>query len=73
MTTEFIEKENKDFLIKEPICFNIRKTKIKMVLGTYLYSLIKVGSVTAKIFLIWTYVTRTNVAWTNVTVTVGIC
>ena len=27
MTTEFIEKENKDFLIKEPFCFNIRKTK----------------------------------------------
>ena len=42
-----------------------------MVLGTYLYSLIKDGSVTAKIFLMWTYVTRTNVERTNVTVTVG--
>ena len=28
----------------------------------------KIGSVTAEIFLIWT-----NVAWTNVTVTVDIC
>ena len=34
-----------------------------------------VGSktVTAEIILIWTYVARTNVAWTNVAVTVGIC
>ena len=31
-------------------------------------SLVKIGSVTAEIFLIWT-----NVAYTNVTVTVGIC
>ena len=37
------------------------------------YYLVKIGSVTAKKFLIWTNVTRTNVAWTNVTVTVGIC
>ena len=48
------------------------RNMLKMVLGTYLYSLIKVGSVTAKIFLIWTYVTRTNVAWTNVTVMISI-
>ena len=33
----------------------------------------KIASVTAKIFLIWTNVARTNVAWTNVTVTAGIC
>ena len=32
-----------------------------------------IGSVTAEIFLIWTNVARTNIAWTNVTVTVGIC
>ena len=32
-----------------------------------------IGSVTAEIFLIWTNVARTNVAWTNVTVPVGIC
>ena len=37
------------------------------------YYLVKIGSVTSKIFLKWTNVTRTNVAWTNVTVTVGIC
>ena len=30
-------------------------------------------SVKDEIFLIWTNVARTNVAWTNVTVTVGIC
>ena len=33
----------------------------------------KIGSVTAEIFLMWTNVARTNVARTNVTVTVGIC
>ena len=31
-------------------------------------SLVKIGSVTAEIFLIWTNVARRNVAWTNVTV-----
>ena len=30
------------------------------------------GSVTAEIFLIWTDVARTNVAWTNFTVTDGL-
>ena len=34
--------------------------------GTYLLSFIKIGSVTAKIFLIWTYVAMTNVARTNI-------
>ena len=37
---------------------------------------IKIDSVTAEIlliFLIWTNVGRTNVVWTNVTLTVGIC
>ena len=34
--------------------------------------LVTIGSVTAEILLIWTNVARTNVAWTNVTVTVGI-
>ena len=34
---------------------------------------VKIVSVTAKIFLIWTNVGRTNVACTNVTVAVGIC
>ena len=35
--------------------------------------MVKIRSVTAEIFLIWTNVARTNVAWTNVTMTVGIC
>ena len=37
-----------------------------IVLGTYLWNLVKIKTV-------WTNVTRTNVARTNVTVTVGIC
>ena len=36
-------------------------------------SLVKIGSVTAEILLIWTNVTKTNVTWTNVKVTVGNC
>ena len=32
----------------------------------------QIGSVTVGIFLIWINVTRTNVIWTNVTVTFGI-
>ena len=36
-------------------------------------SLDKIGSVIAELFLIWTKVAKTNVAWTNVTVTVRIC
>ena len=35
-------------------------------------SLVNIGSVTGEIFLIWTNIARTNVAWTNVTATVGI-
>ena len=35
--------------------------------------LVNIGSVTAEIILIWTNVPRTNVAWTNVLVTVVIC
>ena len=38
---------------------------LKMVPGTYL--------LTAEIFLIWKIVARTNVAWTYVPMTVGIC
>ena len=40
---------------------------------SYLYSLIKIGSLAAEIFLIGTNVTRTNVDLTNITMTVGIC
>ena len=39
--------------------------------GTYIKSLVKIESVTAEIFLIWTDVARTNVAWTNVNLIVG--
>ena len=34
---------------------------------------VKIGPVTAEIFMIWANVVRTNVASTNVTVTVDIC
>ena len=46
---------------------NEKQKKIKDI------SLVKIGSVTAEIFQIWANVARTNVAWTNVTVTVGFC
>ena len=42
-----------------------------MVPGPYIKSLVKIESVTAKILLIRTNVARTNVGWTNGTVTVG--
>ena len=50
-------------------CWNM----FKMVPRTYHQSLVKIGSVTAEIFVFWTNVARTNVARTNVIVTVGIC
>ena len=35
-------------------------------------SLVKIGLVSAKIYLVWTNVARANVAWTmNITVTAG--
>ena len=46
---------------------------LKNVPGAYLLSLVKIESVTAEIFLIWTNAARTNVGWANVTVTVGNC
>ena len=36
-------------------------------------TLVKIGSVTAEIMLIWTNVAKTYVTWTNVTVTFDIC
>ena len=39
--------------------------------GSYLSSFIKMGKVTAEIFLISTDVARTNVDWTNVNLMVG--
>ena len=52
---------------------NVGSKKIKACKKLGAKSLVKIGSVKAEIFLIWTNVARTNVAWTNVTVTVGIC
>ena len=46
---------------------------LKIVSGIYLWILVKILTVTAEIFLIWTNVAKTNVAWTNVTMIVGIC
>ena len=43
----------------------------KLVPEAFLKSLVKIEPVTAEILLIWTNVARTNVAWTNVTGTVG--
>ena len=34
---------------------------------------VKIGSVTAEIFQMWTNIAITNVAWTNITGTFGIC
>ena len=48
----------------------LEKVKKKLFLPV---KFVKIGSITAKIFPIWTNVARTNVASTNVTVTVGIC
>ena len=45
---------------------------LKIVQGTWLYSLVTIESVTAEILLIWTNIARTNVARTNVRVTAGI-
>ena len=54
-------------------CHRDSRNLVKIVQGTFLKSLFKIGSVTAEIFPIWTNVDWTNVAWTNVTVTVGMC
>ena len=49
----------------------LKKIKGQQKLGTK--SLVKIGSVIAELFLVWTKVAKANVAWTNVTVTVFIC
>ena len=53
------------------INFGSKKVWFEKILGQK--SLVKIGSVTAEILLIWTNEATSNVAWTNVTVTVGIC
>ena len=45
----------------------------KKIFGTYVSSLVKIRSERAEILVEWAIVARTNIAWTNVTVTVGIC
>ena len=45
------------------------RTKVRLL---YLKSFIKIGSLTAELFLIRTNVAKTNVGWINVTMTVGI-
>ena len=52
---------------------NVGSKKIKACKKMGQKSLVKIRSLTAEIFLIWTDVARTNVAWTYVTVNVGIC
>ena len=49
---------------------SIKKIKARKIFGSNY--LVKIGSVTAEIILIWTNVARTNVVLTNVTMTVGI-
>ena len=51
---------------------NVWSKKIKACKNFGPESFVKIGLVAAEIFLIWTGVVRTNVAWTNSTVTVGI-
>ena len=46
------------------------RPRLSPISGTYLYNLVKIGPVTAEILLIWTNVARTNVAWTNVHLTI---
>ena len=53
-------------------CTNVQANIFEMFHGTYLKCLVKIGSVTAEIFLIWTNIAMTNVAWTNVNVIVSI-
>ena len=38
--------------------------------GTYIENMVKIESVAAEILLIWINVARTNVAWTNVHLTI---
>ena len=45
---------------------------VEIVRESFLYSMVNIGSVTSEIFLIYTNIARTNVAWTNVTMTVEI-
>ena len=63
--------------ILNPKCFGSKKSRGKKyrskMIRAHKNCFIKIKLVTAEIFMIWTNVARTNVTWTNVTVTVGIC
>ena len=48
----------------------LQKLRPPKIVSKYL---VKIGSVTVEILLIWTNVPRTYVALSNVTITVGIC
>ena len=50
----------------------VPKNFVKKKLRPQKNCLVKIGSVTVEIFMIWTNVNRINVPWTNVTVQVGI-
>ena len=52
---------------------NFARTIVTVAPEIYFWGLVKIRSITAEIFLIWTNIEWTNVAWTNVTVTFGIC
>ena len=62
---------NNTILFKEMTIFVQTKTLRPKNEGTK--SLVKIGSVIAELFLVWTKVAKVNVAWTNVTVPVFIC
>ena len=61
------------FCLNSRVQRNETRTPIARFLGKKLgpKSLVQIGPVTAEILLIWTNLARTNVAWTNVTVTFG--
>ena len=53
-------------------CYCDSRHLLKLVPGTYFWSLVKFRSVTSDIFQIWTNVAMINIAWINVAMTVGI-
>ena len=64
---------SKKYLSENSLVEKMRSIKIKAPKKLGPQSLVKIGSVIAEILLIWTNVTGTYVAWTNVTLKVGIC
>ena len=60
-------------LVKKILLKKIWSKKIKDPQKLSTKSLVKIGSVIGELFLIWTKVAKTDVAWTTVIVTVRIC